>query len=133
LKASIVGKVVSERLLEKDEIIKKLFGEPEKLKRDLNKAHTSNAELEQRISKLVESLKKFQEEKSIAEAALQDSKKDLEKLKKTHEDDLNLIENLRKDSDRSAKAVDELRASNVELSTKNSDLAKSLSNNEQKI
>jgi chromosome segregation ATPase len=133
LKASIVGKVVSERLLEKDEIIKKLFGESEKLKRDLNKAHTSNAELEQRISKLVESLKKFQEEKSIAEAALQDSKKDLEKLKKTHEDDLNLIENLRKDSDRSAKAVDELRASNVELSTKNSDLAKSLSNNEQKI
>jgi hypothetical protein len=34
-------------------------------------------------------LKKCQDEKNIAEAALQDSKKDLEKLKKTHEDDLN--------------------------------------------
>jgi hypothetical protein len=44
-----------------------------------------------------------------------------------------LIENLRKDSNRNAKVVDELRASNTELSTKNSDLAKTLSNKEQKI
>jgi chromosome segregation ATPase len=71
--------------------------------------------------------------KNIAEAALQDSKKDLEKLKKTHEDDLNLIENLRKNSDRNAKAVDELRVSNTELSTKNSDFANTLSSKEHKI
>jgi hypothetical protein len=51
-------------------------------------------------------------------------------MKKTHEDDLNLIENLHKASDRSAKAVGELRASNAEISTKNSDLAKSLSSKE---
>jgi uncharacterized protein YlxW (UPF0749 family) len=44
-----------------------------------------------------------------------------------------LIENLRKDSNRNAKVADELRASNTELSTKNSDLAKTLSNKEQKI
>jgi uncharacterized protein YeeX (DUF496 family) len=54
-------------------------------------------------------------------------------LKKTHEDDLNLIENLRKDSDKTAKVVDELRVSNAELSIKNSDLAKTLSSKEQKI
>jgi hypothetical protein len=54
-------------------------------------------------------------------------------LKKTREDDLNLIENLRKDSDKTAKVVDELRVSNAELSIKNSDLAKTLSSKEQKI
>jgi hypothetical protein len=46
LKASIVGKVISERLLEKDEIIKKLSGESKKLKRELNKTQASSIELE---------------------------------------------------------------------------------------
>jgi hypothetical protein len=57
----------------------------------------------------------------------------VEKLKKTHEDDLKLIENLRQDSDRNVKTVDELRASKTELSTRNLDLAKTLSCKEQKI
>jgi DNA-binding PucR family transcriptional regulator len=48
-------------------------------------------------------------------------------LKKTHKDDLSLIENLCKDFDKTAKAVNELLVSNAELSTKNSDLAKTLS------
>jgi chromosome segregation ATPase len=89
--------------------------------------------LEQRISELVDSQKKCQDEKSIVEAALQDSTKDLVKLKKTHEDDLNLIENLRKDLDKNAKTIDEVRDSNVQLSMKNSDLAKALSGKEKKI
>jgi hypothetical protein len=46
LKASIVGKVISERLLEKDEVIKKLSGESKKLKRELNKTQASSIELE---------------------------------------------------------------------------------------
>jgi uncharacterized protein YeeX (DUF496 family) len=44
-----------------------------------------------------------------------------------------MIENLRKDSDKNAKTVDELCVSNAELSTKNSELAKTLSGREQKI
>jgi uncharacterized protein YeeX (DUF496 family) len=44
-----------------------------------------------------------------------------------------MIENLRKDYDKNAKIVDELRVSNAELSTKNSYLAKTLSSKEQKI
>jgi hypothetical protein len=44
-----------------------------------------------------------------------------------------MIENLRKDSDKNAKIVDELRISNAELSTKNSDPAKTLISKEQKI
>jgi cell division protein FtsB len=58
LKASIIGKVVSERLLENDEIVKKLSGEYDKLKRELNTTHASSAELEEQISELVDSLKK---------------------------------------------------------------------------
>jgi chromosome segregation ATPase len=125
--------VVSERLLEKDEVIKKIFGKSKKLRCELNKAQASGIELEQRISKLANSLKKCQDEKKLIEAALNDSKKDLEKLNKTHEDDLKMIENLRKDSDKNAKTVDELCVSNAELSTKNSELAKTLSGREQKI
>jgi ATP-dependent Clp protease ATP-binding subunit ClpA len=44
-----------------------------------------------------------------------------------------MIENLRQDSDKSAKIVDELCASKTVLSTRNSDLTKTLSNKEQKI
>jgi hypothetical protein len=54
-------------------------------------------------------------------------------LKKTHEDDLKLIENLRKDCDKTSKAADDLRVSNAEISTRNCDLAKTLSSKEQQI
>jgi TolA-binding protein len=57
----------------------------------------------------------------------------VERLKKTHEDDLKLIENLRQDIDKSTKTIEELRGVNTELSTRNSDLAKTLSSKEQKI
>jgi ABC-type branched-subunit amino acid transport system ATPase component len=57
----------------------------------------------------------------------------VERLKKTHEDDLKLIENLCQDSDKSTKIIDELRSAKTELSTRNSDLAKTLSGKEQKI
>jgi hypothetical protein len=85
------------------------------------------------IADLAHSLKKCQDGKRLAEAALHDSKKDLEKVNKTHEDDLKMIEKLHKDSDKNAKTVDELCVSNAKLSTKNSNLVKTLSNKEQKI
>jgi ABC-type transporter Mla subunit MlaD len=44
-----------------------------------------------------------------------------------------MIENLRKDSDKNAKTVDDLHVNNVKLWTKNSDLVKTLSAKEQKI
>jgi hypothetical protein len=43
-------------------------------------------------------------------------RKDLEKIDKPHDDDLKMIENLRKESDKNAKTVDELHVSNAELS-----------------
>jgi hypothetical protein len=68
----------------------------------------------------------LQDEKKIADEALEQSKKDLEKLQKTHDDDLSLIENLRKTHDKSSKIAEDLRANNV-------DLARSLSSKDQKI
>jgi hypothetical protein len=47
-------------------------------------------------------------------------------LQRTHDEDLRLIENLRKDYDKSSKTIEDLR-------TNNADLAKTLSNKEQKI
>jgi hypothetical protein len=85
------------------------------------------------VAELVETLKRCQDDKKIAEdgkkiteEALDQSKKDLEKLQKTHDDDLQLIENLRKDHDKFSKAAEDLWNNNV-------DLAKTLSSKEQKI
>jgi hypothetical protein len=50
----------------------------------------------------------------------------LEKLQKTHDDNLSLIENLCKTNDRSSKIAEDLRANNA-------DLARSLSSKDQKI
>jgi hypothetical protein len=57
----------------------------------------------------------------------------VESLKKTHEDDVKLIENLRQNLDKSTKTIDELRRAKTELSIRNLDLAKTLSGKEQKI
>jgi hypothetical protein len=54
---------------------------------------------------LAEALKQCQDDKNVAEVAFEQSKKDLEKLQKTHDDDLRLIENLRKDHDKSSKTT----------------------------
>jgi predicted nucleic acid-binding Zn-ribbon protein len=95
LKASIVGKVVYEWLLEKEELVEKLSGESRKLKRELSKAQASGLDLGKRIAKLVDSLKKCQDEKSLVEIALRDSKKDLEKLNTACENDLKVCHTLK--------------------------------------
>jgi hypothetical protein len=62
-----------------------------------------NLDLEKKVADLADALKKCQDEKKVAEAekkavedALESSKKDLEKLQKTHDEDLKLIENLQR-------------------------------------
>jgi hypothetical protein len=67
LKASIIGKVISERLIENDETINKLFGDSEKLKL------TSTRLRVRALSWSNVSLNKCRDEKKSAEAALQDS------------------------------------------------------------
>jgi DNA repair exonuclease SbcCD ATPase subunit len=112
--------------VEQEKIRKKLSDESKKLKCDFNLSRAANSNLEKKVSELAEALKRCQDEKKIAEEALEHSKKDLEKLQKTHDDDLKLIENLCKDHDKSSKAAEDLRINNA-------DLAKTLSSKEQKI
>jgi hypothetical protein len=112
LKASIVGRIASERLIEQEKATDKLSKESRKLKRNFDLAQAVNLDLEKKVVELAE--------------ALEQSNKDLEKLQKTHDDDLRLIENLRKDHNKSSKAAEDLR-------TNNADLAKTLSSKEQKI
>jgi tyrosyl-tRNA synthetase len=78
------------------------------------------------VAELAETLTRCQDGKKITKEALQQSRKDFERLQKTHDDDLSLIENLHRDHDKSSKAVEDLR-------TNNADLAKTLSNKEQRI
>jgi glucose-6-phosphate-specific signal transduction histidine kinase len=130
LKALLLGKIASQRLVEQEEDTKKLSEDSRKLKHDFNLAQAVNVDLEKKVAELAEALKRCQDEKKIAEdgkriaeEALESSKKDLEKLQKTHDDDLRLIENLRKDYDKSSKAAEGLRVNNA-------DLAKTLSSKE---
>jgi chromosome segregation ATPase len=130
LKASLLGKVSSEHLVEQEEATKKLSKEFRKLKRDFNLAQAANLDIEKKVAELAEALKKCQDEKKIVEDekkvsqdALENSKKDLEKLQNTHDEDLKLIENLRKDHGKSSKAAEDLQINNA-------DLAKTLSSKE---
>jgi hypothetical protein len=98
LKASLLGKIASQRLVEQEEITKKLSEKSKKMKHDFNLAQSANVDLEKKVAELADTLKRCQDEKKIAEdgqkiaeEALESSKKDLEKLQKTHDDDLRLI------------------------------------------
>jgi SMC interacting uncharacterized protein involved in chromosome segregation len=82
--------------------------------------------LEKKVAELAVDLKKCQDEKKVVEEAAENSRKDLEKLQKTHDEDLRLIENLRKDYDQSSKTVEDLRVNNANL-------AQTLSSKEKKI
>jgi chromosome segregation ATPase len=64
--------------------------------------------------------------KKVAKKALESARKDFEKLQETHDEDLRLIKNLRKDHEKSSKAAEHLRINNA-------DLAMTLRNKERKI
>jgi hypothetical protein len=123
----MLGRIASECLIEQEKATEKLSRESKKLKRNFDLAQAANIDLEKKVANLAEALKQCQDDKKVAEVALEQSKKDLEKLQKIHDDDLRLIENLRKDhDDKSSKTTEDLRINNV-------DLAKTLSHKEQKI
>jgi cysteinyl-tRNA synthetase len=120
----MLEKVAIERLVDQEKANKQLSQESKELKRNFALAQSANLDLEKKVAELAEALRVCQDEKKIAGEALEQSKKELEKLHKTHEDDLSLIENLRKNHDRSSKVVEDLRANNA-------DLARSLSSKDQ--
>jgi seryl-tRNA synthetase len=85
-----------------------------------------NLDLEKKVAELAETLKCCQGERKVAEENAENSRKELERLRKTHDDDLRMIESLRKDHDKSLKTIEDLHANN-------SDLAKSLSAKDRRI
>jgi predicted transcriptional regulator len=84
------------------EEINKLSKESQKLNRDSSLCRAANVDLKKKVAELVDALKRCQDDKKVAEEVLENSRKDLEKLQKTHDDDLTLIENLGKDCDKSS-------------------------------
>jgi hypothetical protein len=115
-KASISGRIACECLIEQEKINKKLLEDSQKLSRDFKLSRAANSDLEKKVAELVVALKKCQDEKKVVEVAAENSRKDLEKLQKTHDEDLKLIENLRKDYDKSSKVAEDLRVNNADLS-----------------
>jgi predicted nucleic acid-binding Zn-ribbon protein len=133
LETTLASKIISERFNENEELVAKLSDESQDLKHNLDKIQASNLELEKQIVELKESLKKSSEEKRLADIALHDLKKEQDKLAKTREDDLKMIQNLGQDAYKSTNTINELRGTNAELATKNTDLVKPLSMKEQTI
>jgi predicted nuclease with TOPRIM domain len=89
LKASLLGRVATQCLVEQEKINKKLLEESKKLNRDFKLSRAANSDLEKKVSELAEALKWCQDENKIiddgkkaTEEALELSKKDLEKLQK---------------------------------------------------
>jgi hypothetical protein len=122
----MLGKVVVERLVDQEKANKQLSQESKELKRSFALAQSANLDLEKKVAELAEALKICQDEKKVAEVVLEQSKKELEKVQKTHEDDLSLIENLHEKHDRASKTAEDLRVNNANL-------AKSLSVKDWKI
>jgi DNA repair exonuclease SbcCD ATPase subunit len=82
LKASIVGRIASERSIEQEKATDKLSKESKKLKRNFDLAQAANLDLEKKVVELAEALKQCQDDKKIAEEALEQSKKFLRNFKK---------------------------------------------------
>jgi type IV secretory pathway VirJ component len=122
----MLGKVAVDRLSEQVKINEELSQKSKELERNFTLAQSTNLELEKKVSELAEALKRSQDEKKMAEVALEESKKDLEKIRKSHEDDLSVIEKLRQKQEREAKIAEDLRINNASL-------AKSLSLKDRKI
>jgi hypothetical protein len=76
----MLGKIAAERLIEQEKVNKHLSQESKELKRNFNLAQAVNLDLEKKVAELAEALMQCQDGKKIAEEALEQSKKDFEKL-----------------------------------------------------
>jgi type IV secretory pathway VirJ component len=104
---------------------KQLSQKSKELERSFALTQSTNMELEKKVAELAEALRISHDEKKVAEATLEQSQKELEKVQKAHDDDVSLIENLRVKQERATKTADDLRINNASL-------AKSLSAKDRK-
>jgi type IV secretory pathway VirJ component len=122
----LIGRIVAECLVEQEKVNAQLSQESKVIKPNFALAQSANLDLEKKVAELVQTLKRCQDERKVFEEDAENSRKELERLQKTHDDDLRMIENLRRDHDRSLKTIEDLRANN-------SDLAKSLSVKDRRV
>jgi hypothetical protein len=78
----MLGKTVAERLIEQEKVNKQQSQESKELKRNFNLPRSANLDLEKKVAELPETIRQCQDGKRIAEEALEQSKKDFEKLQK---------------------------------------------------
>jgi hypothetical protein len=78
----MLGKIAVERLIEQEKVNTQLSQESKELKCNFSLAQGANLYLEKKVAELAEALKQCQDGKKIAEEALEQSKRDLEKLQK---------------------------------------------------
>jgi DNA repair exonuclease SbcCD ATPase subunit len=126
VKSSLIGRIAAERLVEQEKVNAQLSQESKEIKRNFAIAQSANLDLEKKVAKLAETLKRCQDERKAAGEDAENSRKELERLRKTHDEDLRMIENLHRDHDSSLKTIEDLRANN-------SDLAKSLSTKDRRV
>jgi DNA repair exonuclease SbcCD ATPase subunit len=122
----MLGKVALERLYKQEKINEELSHKSKELERNFTLAQYTNLELEKKVAELAQALKTSHDEKKVVEVALEESKKALEKVQKSHEGDLSVIEKLRQKQERATKIAEDLRINNASL-------AKSLSTKDRKI
>jgi septation ring formation regulator EzrA len=78
----MLRKVAVERLVDQEKTNKQLSQESKELKRNFALAQSANLDLEKKVAELAEALKGCEDEKKVAEAALEQSKKELERCKR---------------------------------------------------
>jgi predicted nucleic acid-binding Zn-ribbon protein len=84
----LIGRIAAERLVEQEKVNAQLSQESKEIKRNFAIAQSANLDLEKKVAELADALKHCQDEKKVAEEAAKSSRKELEKLRKTHDDDL---------------------------------------------
>jgi predicted nucleic acid-binding Zn-ribbon protein len=82
VKSSLIGRIAAERLVEQEKVNAQLSQEFKKIKRNFAIAQSTNWDLEKKVAKLVETLKRCQDERKAAGEDAENSRKELGRLRK---------------------------------------------------
>jgi DNA repair exonuclease SbcCD ATPase subunit len=78
----MLGKVAIERLTEQEKVNKQLSQKSKELERSFALAQSTNVELEKKVAELAEALKISHDEKKVAEATLEQSRRSWRKFRR---------------------------------------------------
>jgi flagellar motility protein MotE (MotC chaperone) len=88
VKSSLIGRITAERLVEQEKVNAQLSRESKEIKRNFVIAQSSNLDLEKKVAELAETLKHYQDERKATGEDAENSRKKLERLRKTHDEAL---------------------------------------------